>query len=130
MYPNPDLKHSMTQNGQRLTPLRAAKEIYMAFGEQTSCMSFSEMFEHIDVIDATDAEQLQTTNANDLEFLENLAARWEREGSRMIELASVAATWEQDADLRSSGVTCLIFLFSLEYRARRNTRRTGSSPSG
>lgn len=48
---------SMTQNGKRITPLRAAKEIYVAFGEQAECMGSAETLDHISVDDATKSEQ-------------------------------------------------------------------------
>jgi hypothetical protein len=47
----------MTQNGQRITPLMAAKQIYVAFGEQAECMGSDETLDHIRVEDATKAEQ-------------------------------------------------------------------------
>jgi len=60
----------MTQNGQRITPLQAAKQIYVAFGEQTTCMGSDEMFDHINVSDATKVEELRT-----MKLLHKVAAR-------------------------------------------------------
>ena len=35
----------MTKHNKRITPMVAAKEIFLAFGEQTDCMDWKEMFE-------------------------------------------------------------------------------------
>lgn len=45
----------MTVNTKRILPLDVAKQIYIAFGEQTDCMGWDEMFANINVEDASEA---------------------------------------------------------------------------
>jgi hypothetical protein len=48
-------------------------------------------------------------------WLECLAAKWEREGDELIQRASEAPTWEQDAAWRNSG--CAAHRCAKELRA-------------